>query len=290
MANLKDIKTRITSVKKTKQITAAMKLVAGAKLKRATDAATGARPYQAHLADVLQRVAASTSGDANQPLLEAHERIQTILVVVITSDRGLCGGFNNTLLRRAHEFIEQRTEAGQKVEIALFGRKAKDFMTARNIEVGDAVLDWAKSDKMALVRPIADRMVSGYAGHDFDEVHVISNLFVSTLVQTPKIDRVLPFEVPEADASSASAEGEYRFEPGAEEILGNLLPLYIRTLLLQKFLETEAGEHAARMTAMDSATRNAADLIDNLTLDYNRARQAAITTELIEIVSGASAL
>lgn len=286
MPGLKDIKTRITSVKKTKQITAAMKLVAGAKLKRATEAATGARPYQARLAEVLRRVAAA-SGDSEEPLLKPHESVKRVLVVVITSDRGLCGGFNNNLLRRTHDFLQKQKKAGVELEIVAFGRKGGDFLAGRGYPLAGRNLDWSKKDKMELVRPIADRMVSGYVDGDFDEVYLASNKFVSTLVQEPTFDRMLPFDL---EGATEGAGGGHRYEPGPEDILGALLPLYIRTLILQKFLETEAGEHAARMTAMDNATRNASDLIGSLTLAYNRARQAAITTELIEIVSGAAAL
>lgn len=288
MPSLKDIKTRITSVKKTKQITAAMKLVAGAKLKRATDAATGAQPYQQQLAEVLKRVAASAGSDIEEPLLEAHESVRSILLVVISSDRGLCGGFNNNLLRRVVDFVQAKRAEGIEVETYLVGRKAVDFLRARGVKPDTRVTDWSKLDKMDVVRPIGDKMVSGYIDENYDEVYIASNKFVSTLVQTPTFDRMLPFAV-EGDEGSA-AGGDHRYEPGAEEILGNLLPLYIRTLVLQKVLETEAGFYAAQMTAMDNATRNAGDLIDSLTLEFNRARQAAITTELIEIVSGAAAL
>lgn len=286
MAGLKDIKRRIVTVKKTKQITAAMKLVAGAKLKRATDAATGARPYQARLAEVLKRVAAA-SGESEEPLLKPHETVKRILVVVITSDRGLCGGFNNNLLRRTNEFLKGKARAGLEVEVVVFGRRGADFLAGRGYALAARTVDWAKKDKMEIVRPIADRMVSGYVDGAYDEVYLASNKFVSTLVQEPTFDRMLPFNL---EGVTESAGGGHRYEPGPDEILGALLPLYIRTLILQKFLETEAGEHAARMTAMDNATRNASDLIGSLTLAYNRARQAAITTELIEIVSGASAL
>lgn len=290
MANLKDIKTRITSVKKTKQITAAMKLVAGAKLKRATDAATGAQPYQEQLGAVLRRVAASAGADVEEPLLEAHESVNRILVVIIASDRGLCGGFNNNLLRKTHDWLKAKRAEGVEIETHVVGRKAVDFLKARKHQVDEKVVDWAKMEKMDVVRPIGDKMVAGFIDHKFDEVWVISNAFVSTLVQQPTFERMLPFVVESADASDAGAGGSHRYEPSAEEILGNLLPLYIRTLVLQKVLETEAGFYAAQMTAMDNATRNASDLIDNLTLEYNRARQAAITTELIEIISGAAAL
>ena len=288
MANLKDIKTRIGSVKKTKQITSAMKLVAGAKLKRATDAATGAQPYQEQLAEVLKRVAATAGSDIEEPLLQSHETVSKILLVVIASDRGLCGGFNNNLMRKTHDWIGRKQEEGLTVELAIFGRKAMDFLKVRKYDASNATTDWGKVAKMEIVRPIADKMVSGFIDEDYNEVYVASNKFVSTLVQEPTFDRMLPFVV--EDTEGADAGGSHRYEPDAEQILATLLPLYIRTLILQKFLETEAGFYAAQMTAMDNATRNASDLIDSLTLDYNRARQAAITTELIEIVSGASAL
>ncbi len=284
--NLKDIKTRITSVKKTRQITSAMKLVAGAKLKRATDAAMGARPYQEQLGEVLKRVAASAT-DVEEPLLEAHPRVERILLIVIASDRGLCGGFNNNLLRRVHDFVTDKQAQGLEVSLAVYGRKAVDFLAARNHAMDPAVSDWTRRDKMSVVRDISDQMVAGYADGAYHEVWFASNRFVSTLVQRPTFERMLPFEV---EATGEDLGGTHRYEPDAEEILSNLLPLYIRTLILQKLLETEAGFYAAQMTAMDNATRNASDLIDALTLDYNRARQAAITTELIEIISGASAL
>ena len=293
MANLKDIKTRIGSVKKTKQITSAMKLVAGAKLKRATDRAAAAQPYQEQLSEVLKRVAATAGSDANEPLLESHDSVNTILIVVVTSDRGLCGAFNNTLLRRMVYFIETKRKEGATVELAVFGRKGVGYLEHRGFDCADNTVNWTNIQKMDLVRPISDKMVGGFVDHKYDEVFIASNDFVSVLVQEPNFAKILPLQVDtgnDAVDTAPTAGGEYRYEPNPGEILGALLPLYIRTLVLQKFLESEAGEHAARMAAMDNATRNASDLIDSLTLDYNRARQAAITTELIEIVSGAAAL
>jgi len=292
MANLKDIKTRIGSVKKTRQITSAMKLVAGAKLKRATDRATEAQPYQQQLSAVLKRVAATAGSDANEPLLESREVVNNILMVVLTSDRGLCGAFNNTLLRRMTHFIDEKKKGGAAVSLIIFGKKGVGYLAHRGFDTSDNTVDWSNIGKMDLVRPVADKMVGGFVDHKYDEVYVASNKFISVLDQQPTFSKILPLQVDtsEAEEPKASGGGDYRYEPNPGEILGALLPLYIRTLVLQKFLETEAGEHAARMTAMDNATRNAGDLIDSLTLDYNRARQAAITTELIEIVSGAAAL
>lgn len=286
MPNLKDIKTRIESVKKTRQITQAMKLVAGAKLKRATDAATSARPYKDQLQAVLERVATKAGDDLDEPLLTDRDNVSSILIVVLTSDRGLCGAFNNNLLRKVHQYVQDQEKAGLKVDVIAYGRKATTFLKARNVPMVDTLVDWANLPKMDVVRPLADSMVAGFVEGKYDQVLFASNDFVSVLTQTPVIETMLPIKV----EGGVSEDGDYRYEPGPEEILGTLLPLYLRTLVLQKVLETEAGEHASRMTAMDSATRNASDLIDGLTLEYNRARQAAITTELIEIVSGASAL
>lgn len=295
-ANLKDIKSRITSVQKTRQITQAMKLVAGAKLKRATDAATNARPYQEQLAQVLGRVAARASSGGTElslPLLTPREELKRARVVILTSDRGLCGAFNNNLLRRTLEFLESKRDAGIELDIKVYGRKGAAFLPSRGWSSEDAVLDWGNTPKMDLVRPLADDLVASFIEEQTDEVWLVYNEFVSTLTQRPRFFKLLPLEVDPEQVAAAAEQlegGDYRFEPTAPEILGALLPLYLRTLILQAFLETEAGEYASRMTAMDAATRNASELIDSLTLEYNRARQAAITTEIIEIVSGAEAL
>lgn len=287
MANLKEIKRRIGSVKKTRQITSAMKLVAGAKLRKATEAATRAKPYQEHLAQVLGRVAGAAD-DLDEPLLKSPESVSRVLLVVLSTDRGLCGAFNNLLLRRTRDWIEAKQADGIEVECLVYGRKASDFFKYNRLESIDQVLNYAKSDKMEIVRDLTSRMRVGFTSGQYDEVWFISNVFVNTLVQTPTFSRVLPLTL---EASEADHDGgQYEFEPEAETIVTRLLPLMLRTVVLQKFLETDAGEQAARMTAMDNATSNASDLIDQLTLDYNRARQAAITTEIIEIVSGAEAL
>lgn len=291
MANLRDIKTRIGSVKKTKQITSAMKLVAAAKLNRATAAATAARPYREQLANVLGRVAGATTEDDDEPLLQTRPEIRKVQAVILTSDKGLCGPFNNGLLRKFEDWYKERTAAGQEVEIIVFGRKGRDFLKARGYTVADATVNYAKTPKMDLIRPLSESMVSGFIDQKHDETVLIYNHFVNTLVQEPTFETVLPLSVTETDDDVDRLEtGDYRYEPGAGEIIGNLLPLYLRTLVLQAFLETDAGDHAARMTAMDNATKNAGELINDLTLQFNRARQAAITTEIIEITSGAAAL
>ena len=288
MANLKDIKTRIASVKKTRQITSAMKLVAAAKLRGATERAVAAKPYKEKLAGVLHRVSGAAGGDVSDPLLEVHDAVRKILVVVLTSDRGLCGGFNNNLMRQTQRWLEQKAEAGVEYDVRMYGRKGRDFSKAKKMSVASAHLDYNKLVRMDVVRELNHDLVAGYRDGVYDEVYVVYNVFKNAITQTPTFAKLLPMQVEAASDDTAGVN--YLYEPGPETLLETLLPLYLQTLVLQAFLETEAGELAARMTAMDNATRNASDLIGSLTLEYNRARQAAITTEIIEIVSGAEAL
>ena len=295
MATLRDIRTRITSVKSTKQITNAMKMVSAAKLRRATDAAVSARPWQETLTVTLQRIASGaasgTGGEVQHPLLEARPAVRNVLLVVISSDRGLCGGFNGTLLRQTDAWIKSQTALGRKVSIRTFGKKSRDFFRVRSVSVDEARIEVISARFQTEVAALAEFMVNGFVSGEYDECVVAYNQFKNTLTQVPTYQKVLPLTI-DASASATSGAGaiDYIYEPKGGAILETLLPLYLRTLLLQCFLETEAGEHASRMTAMDNATRNATDLIKSLTLDYNRGRQAAITKELIEIVSGAEAL
>jgi F-type H+-transporting ATPase subunit gamma len=296
VANLKDIKRRIGSVKKTRQITSAMKLVSAAKLSKATEAAQAAQPYQQQLSGVLQRVGAAAGESVQNPLLEPRDTVRRVLVAVIATDRGLCGGFNAQLLRRVQEWVGDRTEAGVQVDAVLYGRKAVDFFRSRGLEHLDDIQNYGKTPRMDLVRALGERAEDGFTDGTYDEVWLAFSRFVNTITQEPTFQQVLPLQVAgddDGDAEPTSAAGEmveFEYEPDAASLLDALLPLYLRTLLLQAFLETDAGEQAARMTAMDNATNNASDIIDALTLEYNRARQAAITTQIIEIVSGAEAL
>ena len=287
MPNLKDIQTRIRSVKKTRQITSAMKLVAAAKLKRATDAASAAKPYQQHLDKVLKRVAASAGSDVDNPLLHAPDTVTNVGVVVLTSDRGLCGGFNNNLIRKTIPWMQSHVDDGLNLTISVYGRKGAGAFAREGLTEGDPALDWTSEPKMDVVSQLATDVTDAFINGTYDRVYLVYNEFVNVLTQEPQFQQLLPLSMDSEEDSSAT---NYRYEPTAAEILDNLLPLYVRTLILQSFLETEAGEHASRMTAMDNATRNADDLTEALTLEFNRARQAAITTEIIEIESGAEAL
>lgn len=296
MATLRDIRTRIASVKNTRQITSAMKMVSAAKLRRATESATSARPYQQTLTATLRRVAAG-AGEVEHPLLTSRDVVKNVLVIVVTSDRGLCGGFNGTLNRRTEDFIKKQRAEGHVVTMRTYGRKSKDYFKSRGFADAVARTDLVRAQFADEAATLASELTAGFEAGAFDEAWIAFNQFKSVLAQVPTFNRVLPLSI-ETGASAAGVgatapEGgaaDYVYEPSGESLLGALLPMYLRTLLLQSFLETEAGEQAARMTAMDNATRNASDLISALTLEYNRGRQAAITKELIEIVSGAEAL
>lgn len=290
MPNLKELNIRIGGVKKTKQITSAMKLVAGAKLKRATERASAAQPYQEKLTETLSRVATRAGSEIEHPLLSPRETICKILVVVITSDRGLCGPFNNGLMRRVVDFREEQVAKDIQMDVLTYGRKSADFLKGRRLQYKSGKIELAKHDKLEMVRELAELALREFQDGAYDQVWIAYNHFVNTLVQRPTFEQVVPIRVPTVDADLGGGSVDYLYEPAPVELLGKLLPLYLRTQLLQAFLETEAGEHAARMTAMESATKNATEIIGNLTIQYNRARQAAITTEITEIVSGAEAL
>ncbi len=294
MPSLKDIRRRIESVKKTSQITSAMKLVAGAKLKRATEVALGARPYQQRLSAVLGRVAERVGPDAEHPLLQHPDQACKALVVILTSDRGLCGAFNNGLLRQAKVWLEEELTARDvEYEVRVYGRKGVGFLDFQGIPYAQSTVDYDRVTKLELIRPLAELMIGGFTSGQYDRVYLVYNQFVNVLSQKPSFDVVLPLSVgaeDEGDGSEVLNLVDYKYEPSAQRLMGTLLPLFLRTKLLQAFLETEAGEYAARMTAMEAATRNADELIGSLTLSYNRARQAAITTEITEIVGGAEAL
>jgi len=292
MPNLKDIRRRIGSVKKTRQITSAMKLVAAARMRRSTEAALNARPYRDHLAEVLARVADRAGADVQDPLLERRPEVRRILVVTLTSDKGLCGAFNTNLLRQTKLFLSEHAAKGHEPEVLVYGRKGASFFDFQGIPYRDKTINYGKTPKLDLVRPLCDTLVDDFQAHRVDEVYLAYNRFKNVLSQRPTFQRILPMAVEGSAAEDDALPNfvDYQYEPSPAALLGALLPLYLRTLVYQSFLETEAGELAARMTAMEAATNNATELIGNLTLQYNRARQAAITKEITEIVGGAEAL
>ncbi|MEY3211583.1 MAG: synthase subunit gamma [Pseudomonadota bacterium] len=290
MASLRDIKRRIQSVKNTRQITKAMKMVSGAKLKRATDRAVAARPYQESLSRVLGRVAAAAGDDITHPLLAQHEQVEKVLVVVMGSDRGLCGSFNGNVFRKLERHVEKEREAGKVVSLRTFGKKARGHFGRRNYNIVSSVTDLPNSRYAEAAADLADQLSTEYAAGDVHEVWLAYNYFKSAGTQVSTVTRILPLAVAAGGKDAAASSVEYKYEPDGQRLLDILLPMQLRTILLQALLDTEAGEHAARMAAMDNATRNAGELITSLTLEYNRGRQAAITKELIEIVSGAEAI
>jgi F-type H+-transporting ATPase subunit gamma len=288
VANLRDIKRRISSIENTQKITSAMKMVAAAKLRRAQRAVEAARPYAACMRQTVQEVTGGET-DCQNPLLERREQVQKVGVVVIASDRGLAGAFNNQVLKLAERLVAEREAAGQQPSLTLIGRRAVDFFRRRRPgqihfdELTGPRIDYPKAAR------IAGGLIRAYESGEVDEVWLVFNRFVSTMTQRPDKVPLLPIAYA-ADSSQDSAAEPYSIEPNAEKLLATLAPKAVEVEVFQALLESQAGEHAARMTAMESATKNTEELIDRLTLDFNRARQAAITRELVEIVTGAQAL
>ncbi len=288
MASLRDTRNRISSVKNTQQITRAMKLVAGAKLNKAVSAAEAARPYQDSLNDVLQRVVGA-AGDIEHPLLLTPENSTDVLVVILTSDRGLCGGFNSQICRHGQKKIDELKAAGKNVRLWCYGKKGLGYFKSRGYEITKSEIDLEPARYSEYAEGLLELLQEANTEGTFGQVFLCRSEYVSIMTQHPRFEQILPMSVDAGDDGDA-ASGDYLYEPDGEELLGRLLPMALRTRLFQGMLESQAGEQASRMTAMDAATRNASDLIDSLKLEYNRARQAAITKELIEIVSGAEAL
>ena len=291
MPNLKDIRRRIGTVEKTQQITSAMRMVAAAKLRRAESAIKAARPYAERMRDTLSEVAAA-DGEAEHPLLQRHEAPDTLELVVLTSDRGLAGAFNANAIKEAESVIAGRRGSVGRLAITTIGRKANEYFkkhypneVTQSYEIGAGWIEYAWAAE------IARRLASRYEAGEIDEVSLVYNRFESVMTQRPVAAPLLPFAPPSTEAAEDGDEkSPYEFEPNAKVLLETLAPRALEVELYRAALENQAGEHAARMTAMESATRNTEELIESLTLEYNRARQAAITKELVEIVSGAQAL
>jgi F-type H+-transporting ATPase subunit gamma len=284
MASLKIIRRRIASVKSTQQITKAMQMIAAAKLRRAQEAATQARPYADKLTALLRTVASRVEEGSN-PLLAVRDEERTVDLILVSSDRGLCGGFNANLLRRAQNFLAEKRES--RIRLTLIGNKALGFYKKRGGEIFEDHTGLRAGPDQPLAMQIGGRVARDYRTGETDAVYVLYNHFKSAMTQVPTLDRLLPV-VPESSGEEPLVD--YIYEPNPAALLDRLLVQYINTLIYRAFLESNASEHAARMTSMESATSNASEMIDRLTLAMNRARQAAITTELMEIVSGAEAL
>jgi len=285
MASLKSIRKRISSVKSTQKITRAMKMVSAAKLRRAQDAATAARPYAEKLTGLLQNVS-SRVGDTTHPLLVKRPEEKNVHLLLVTSDRGLCGGFNSNLLRKAEVFLKERGRDHTRMTVV--GRRGFDYFKKRSANIVDKHINLFGGPTAALAAQLGEQLSRELADGTVDAVYILYNRFRSALVQTPTVDQLLPLVAVESETSTDSLD--YRYEPDAAILLDRLLRRYINVIIHRAFLESVASEHGARMTAMGSATSNASDMIDRLTLEMNRARQATITKELMEIIGGAEAL
>lgn len=300
MANLREIKQRAKSVTNTQQITRAMKMVAAAKLRKAQERALAARPFAFKLKEMLTNVAGN-SAELVHPLLEVRE-VEKVGIIILTSDKGLAGAYNSNVLKHAKELIDQNMD--KQLEFILIGKKAVDYMNrlkkqydaeisgrADSFKVIKSFIELPDAVSFNEAKGIADLAINLYEKSDLDTVYVVYNKFVSAMSQVPTTVKLLPLETDELKEEGGNkVQDQYIFEPSPEEILTQLLPKYIEIMIYQTLLESRASEHGARMVAMGSATDNAGEIIDRLTLLYNRARQANITTEISEIVSGAEAL
>lgn len=287
MPSLKDIKRRIKSVKNTRQITKAMKMVSAAKLKKAQDEIVAARPYAEKMLELIGSLASKASPDSH-PLLEKRD-VKNVTLALFTSDRGLCGSFNSQLLRTAERFLRERGSSG--ASLYLVGKRGGEYFKRRSIKVLNARPVGSGRPAYGTAVEIANDLVSSYLKGETDEVHMIFSEFKSALTQKPLTIKLLPVSAPEDEENKeGEGKGEYIYEPGEEAVLASLLPKYVEVQAFRALLETSASEHGARMTAMDSASKNAGQMISGLTLVYNRLRQAAITKELMEIIGGAEAL
>jgi F-type H+-transporting ATPase subunit gamma len=287
MATLKAIRRRISSVKSTQQITRAMKLVSAARLRRAQEALLNARPYH----EALKRVADSLLGSAPDAMAPPENASRVALILVITSDRALCGGYNANLLRMAEEVGRRCVSEGIEARFFAVGRKALDhFRRSKAPLDGDRVNNTPRLATVGLARDLAAKVIAEFRAGAIVEAGVVYSAFRSAISQRPTYDKLLPIEPPKPDDDGATLPTDYTIEPSAVELMPVVLRSYVEAAIFHALLEGEASEHGARMTAMDSATNNAADMISRLTLEMNRARQAQITRELMDIVGGAEAL
>jgi len=286
MASGKDLRRRIASVKSTQQITKAMKMVSAARLRRAQDAIVSARPFATGIQSVVSGLAQDSELRESHELLLSRP-VKKVNVILLTSDRGLCGNFNGGLVKRAESLYKEESSKFEKLSFTCMGRKGFDYLSHRKIPVHKNYLEFYKDLKYAKVAAIADELSDSFLSGEFDEIRIIFAEFKSAISQVPVTEIYLPVSVDGKDVGGAA---EFLFEPNANQILREILPRYLKVRLYKAVLESLASEHGARMAAMENATKNAGEMIRKLTLEYNKIRQAGITKELLEIVSGAEAL
>ncbi len=293
MPNLKELKNRISSVKSTRKITSAMKMVAASKLRRAQELAESSRVYADSLSFILSSLAGNTKNSADLPeILTGRENSKISLLIINSSDRGLCGGFNSNLFRNAKKWISNQQGQGKSVKIMTVGKKASSFYKKTDLDIVASFEDLNSNDRQLQVsEEIKNKIMELFENNEIDEVSILFNKFVSAISQEPTYQSLIPLSNEEISEDESEANNAiFEFEPDKNELLEYLVPRNFLTQIYRSVLESSASEHAARMTSMDNATRNAGDMIDRLTLTYNRTRQAFITKELIEIISGAEAV
>ena len=291
MASLDDLKKRITSVKSTQKITKAMKMVAAAKLKRAQDSAEKGRPYSEKMNNIILNLSNGISDKESSPkLLSGTGKEQVHLCVVMTSDRGLCGGFNSNIIKKAKSFFAKILKEGKELKIITVGSKGNDQLkrTYGNKIIENISFKNSKKVNFFDAEKVGKLIIEKFEKDEFDVCTIFYNQFKNVITQIPQSQQLIPLKTEDKDGNKT--EENYEFEPDEDEILGNLLPKNISTQIFKALLENSASEQGARMSAMDNATRNAGEMVDKLTIEYNRSRQAAITKELIEIISGAESL
>ncbi|GIP47472.1 ATP synthase gamma chain precursor [compost metagenome] len=280
---MREIKRQIKSVQNTRQITKAMEMVASAKLRKAQERAQASRPYAEKLKEVVSSIAAASQG-VSHPMLVTRP-VKRTAYIVITSDGGLVGGYNANILRKVTDMVRTRHASSSEYELFVIGRKGRDYLKRRNYPVSHEVTELSDTPRFADIKSLTYAAVQGFETEQFDEIYVCYNRFVNAITQLPTVERLLPFDSVEHEGLASS----YEYEPSPEGVLEVLLPKYAETLIFGALLDGKASELGAKMTAMGSATKNASKMINELTLTYNRARQAAITQEITEIVAGANA-
>ena len=293
MPNLKELKNRISSVKSTRKITSAMKMVAASKLRRAQELAESSRVYADSLSFILSSLAGNTKNSSDLPeILTGRENSKISLLIINSSDRGLCGGFNSNLFRNAKKWISDQQGLGKSVKIMTVGKKASSFYKQTDLDIVASFEDLNSNERQLQVsEEIKNKIMELFENKEIDEVSILFNKFVSAISQEPTYQSLIPLSNDETSEEESEANNSvFEFEPDKNELLEYLVPRNFLTQIYRSVLESSASEHAARMTSMDNATRNAGDMIDRLTLTYNRTRQAFITKELIEIISGAEAV